>query len=185
LLALLGPGSLCFLFLELCPPSPGFLSCAQPTRALEIHFMTSQVFDRHGLDLHWSPQALPPPGCLTSVLCPQGLPIAPEALPTLFLDTPGHLLSQVRSSRTQGLGHFRGLSPLRITPLNASIVYYKSGLFNPLELYRSDPSSECVLLWGLAPSDCCSRGFAPRATSPVPWPPGLDTPVLPPSWLQH
>jgi hypothetical protein len=39
--------------------------------------------------------------------------------------------------------------------------------------------------WGLAPSDCCSRDFAPQATSALPWPPRLGTPVFPPSSLQH
>jgi hypothetical protein len=34
-------------------------------------------------------------------------------------------------------------------------------------------------------SNCCSRGSAPRATSPLPRPRGLDTSVLPPSWLQQ
>jgi hypothetical protein len=29
------------------------------------------------------------------------------------------------------------------------------------------------------------RSLCQRATSPLPWPPGLDTPVLPPTWLQH
>jgi hypothetical protein len=42
-----------------------------------------------------------------------------------------------------------------------------------------------IASWGLASSDCCSRGFAPRAIPPLPWPPGLGNPVLPPSWLQH
>jgi hypothetical protein len=31
------------------------------------------------------------------------------------------------------------------------------------------------LRWGLALSDCCSRGFAPRATSPLPYLVGLQT----------
>jgi hypothetical protein len=38
---------------------------------------------------------------------------------------------------------------------------------------------------GPGPSGSCSRGFAPPATSPLPWQPGMDTPVLPPTWQQH
>jgi hypothetical protein len=38
---------------------------------------------------------------------------------------------------------------------------------------------------GPGPQNCYSRGFAPWAPSPLPWPPDLDTPVIPPSWLQH
>jgi hypothetical protein len=54
-----------------------------------------------------------------------------------------------------------------------------------LGLYHLGPSPGCLLPWILAPSDCCSRSFAPRATSPQAWPPGLDTPMLSASWSQH
>jgi hypothetical protein len=69
-----------------------------------------------------------PSSCLTLVLCPQGLPsVGLAPWPCLRgLDTPGPLLSQVRTCRPQeylessrgglplsGLRHFRELSPLR------------------------------------------------------------------------
>jgi hypothetical protein len=52
-------------------------------------------------------------------------------------------------------------------------------------LYRPIPSPGCLLCWCLAASDFCSRNFAPRANFPLPWPPRLDTPIRPPSWLLH
>lgn len=41
-----------------------------------------------------------------------------------------------------------------------------------------------MLPWGLATSNCCPKEFDLRTTSPLPWPPDLDIPVLPPDWLQ-
>jgi hypothetical protein len=83
-----------------------------------------------------------------------------------------------------GLGNFRGLSPLPGTPRHCPHTYYTPGLFNPWG-FTAQALPQNALRWGQATSDCCFRGFAPRATSPLTWPPGLDTPVLPPSWLEH
>lgn len=51
-------------------------------------------------------------------------------------------------------------------------------------LYRAGSAPGWIPRWGLAPSDCCFRGFALTATALL-WPPGLVSPVLAPSWLQH
>jgi hypothetical protein len=40
-------------------------------------------------------------------------------------------------------------------------------------------------LFLLVPSACCSRGFTQLASSPIPWPPGLHTSMLPSFWLQQ
>jgi hypothetical protein len=113
------------------------------------------------------------------------------------LDTPLPLLSQVISSRPRddrdcprgnspptGLGHFRGLYPVGALPSYAPTPSTNWNFYLTFWALPPRPFTR-MLRWGLAPSDCCSRGFAPRATCPLPWPPGLDTPVFPPSWLQH
>jgi hypothetical protein len=67
--------------------------------SVDIHFLHSQGFDHDGLDLHWSPEAFSPFGLLTLVLCPQWP--CPLELTFAVLDTPGTVLSQIRSSWCQ------------------------------------------------------------------------------------
>jgi hypothetical protein len=110
-------------------PIPGallqaFLFCAPPTRALEIHFLSSQGFSHDGLEIH-SPHR--PPGFLTLVLCSQWH--CPLGFAFAVFDTPGPLPSHIRSSRPQedldcpGVvlpstwwGHFWGLNPSQGMP---------------------------------------------------------------------
>jgi hypothetical protein len=68
-----------------------------------------------------------------------------------------------------GIGHFQGLHPMRKPTTNHD---YLTPVASPPGL-----SPGCLLHWSLV-LDYCSRGFASWATSPLPWPSGLDTLVL-------
>lgn len=80
-----------------------------------------------------------------------------------------------------GLRHCQGLIPLRdisqIMPPNAS----NPGLFCPWKYAAQNLLQDTCFVRGLAYSLCCSRGYVPRAISPLP--PDLSTLVLLPFWL--
>lgn len=115
-------------------------------------------------------------------------------LTLLSLDAAGLQLSWVRPTTvghiqeawpTRGLCNLQGLQTTRkltgISP-KASLT---SGL-PPLWLYHQGISPACILTshYGLKPSACCFR-LCPMGLPPMPWPPDMDNPVLPPSWLKQ
>jgi hypothetical protein len=164
-----------------------------------MNCLPSQGFDHNGLDLHWFPQAFTPSGLPHFGASLSGLALSGIALGLAFdvVDTPGPLLFRLYHSGLRriwtaleelhhptGLSHFRDLSPIRGTPpVNAPNAYYKPGSFNTWAFTAQTLPQECLLCWGLVTSECFSGDFAPVASSLLPWPLGLDTPVLPPSWL--
>jgi hypothetical protein len=105
----------------------------------------------------------------------------PLGLASALLDITGRLPSQVTSPRPQdnvtvreGFYEARPLSgtnpplwhPQVITPIPTP----KPVFFIPVAL-PSRPFTICFLCWSLASTDCSSRGFDPRDTSPLPRPP--------------
>lgn len=94
-----------------------------------------------------------------------------------------------RDFTTHEVGHLRELHPLGTPPVKEPTTSLnRDFLFNSfLSLYRPGPSLGCLLRRGPALSDHCARRFAARGTanSALPWPPDLDTPVLPSYWLQE
>lgn len=82
------------------------------------------------------------------------------------------------------LDHFRGLRPFRASPDFSPVPTAKHNYLTSRAL-TPRPFLRILLSLGIAPSYCCSRGFASHVTSPLPWPPGLDTNVLLPSWWKH
>jgi hypothetical protein len=95
-----------------------------------------------------------------------GMSAAPEKLRNIGLDHPDLRRTRTapeRASPPMGLGHFQGLSPFKAPPGNAPSVYSKPGLFT-LGALPPSPFPRCLLHWGLAPSDCCSRVFDPQTT---------------------
>jgi hypothetical protein len=185
MLASLGPGPLHFLFLQLCPL--GFLSCAQPIRGLEVHFLPLQGFDHDELDLHWSlqvfaPSWLPHLGALHLVALPSlALSLlcwTPLGLFHLRVDHPG--LGRIWAA-SEGFCHSRGETtfgdkvPFRASPCNVPSAYSKPGLFNPWGFTaHALPQDACFvgawlqqfLLQGLCPTGHISPVLATRPFHP-------------------
>jgi hypothetical protein len=142
-LALLGPGPLRFLFLELCPP--GFLPW--PTRVLEIHFLPSQGFGHDGLDLHWSPQSFSPSGLPHFGASPSvALPLD---LAFVVLDTPSpyHIMldhpyfrrfwtAPEKLCDPRGWATFGDLAPFGAPPGNVPNAYLTPGALPPRPFLR-------------------------------------------------
>lgn len=162
MVASLWPGSLLFLFLELCLPV--FL-CLVHQGFCKI-FSASRYFDLDGLDLHYSSQTVALPGYLILVL-------ALDDIASWFTfsvsDSPGSLPSQLISSRSQGIWttswgfcHPWGYTAFTDeaffrSPLgNASRTYSKPGIFNlwgfPRMLTSLGPGLQQHLIQGICPT---------------------------------
>jgi hypothetical protein len=147
------------------------------------------------VDLHWLPKTFFPSGF--PYIC--AFPSVILSLGCVFagLDTPGPLPPQVRSSRPQAgpdchsrdfathkarsvLGTkppagYRKIMPPMPTP---NQYYLIPGALPPGPFPRMLASLEP------GPHRLLFQGFAPWATSLLSWPPDLNAPVFPPSWLQ-